>query len=227
MEGVAALRPMGSASLRAWFVSYVLWLGLLAGGALLGLRLWNAGDLRGLQLWAVCVGAFYLSLCNSLLPLPTPWVVMLLASDVVGLPGPILGRIGFVAGVTALATGMANLNEYHVLRWLMHSRLARKIRSARVVQWAIRWFRISPFTILATAAFVPIPVDAVRWLAIADGYSRWRYFWAYCLGRGARYALLAAATVWLAFGPQAIALVQVSLLAAAGLLLAWRAARRR
>jgi hypothetical protein len=204
--------PLGTAALRIWFLAYVLWLAGLTCGAQLGFAAWRHGQAMGLPLWAVCLGTFYVSLANSFLPLPTMWMIMFLASSFVGLPGAVPVRIAYVAAITAVATAMANLNEYHVLRWALGSLAARRVRQTRLVQWAIRWFRVSPFAILALASFVPIPIDGVRWIAIADGYSRWRFFWANVAGRWVRYALLVGATIWLNAGAKTIMAAQAAIL---------------
>lgn len=217
---------IGSNALRGWFAGYLVWLTVLTAGALLFFQAWKQGMPAGLPAWAVCLGTFYLSLANGIVPLPTMWMVMLLASDTVAMPGSILVRVIVVATVTAVATGMANLNEYHVLRWAMGSRAAAKVTNTRLVQWAIRWFRVSPFMILTIAAFLPIPIDAVRWVAIADGYNRLRFFAAYAVGRWVRYAVLAGATIWLNAGIKTIVGVQAGLLALAAVPVVVRAVRR-
>jgi membrane protein YqaA with SNARE-associated domain len=208
-------RPMGSRTLRAWFAVYLLWLVALTAGAVVCLQASRQGVSAALPLWLACLGTFYLSLANGLLPLPTMWMIMLLASDAVGLPGSPLMRVAMVATITALATGMANLNEYHILHWALGSRTAGKVTNTRLVQWAIRWFRVSPFWILTMAALVPIPIDAIRWVAIADSYNRLRFFWAYALGRWVRYAVLAGATIWLHAGVRTIIVTQVALIVVA------------
>jgi len=222
----AEASPLASSILRIWFAAYLLWMVALAAGALVGFSAWRHGQPAGLPVWAICLGAFYLSLANNLMPLPTMWMVMLLASNIVALPGAVPVRIAYVAAVTAAATAMANLNEYHVLRWLLGSRAAGRVRRTGLVQWAIRWFRTNPFGILTLASFAPIPIDAVRWIAIADGYSRWRFFWANAAGRWARYALVAGATIWLNAGVWTIVGVQAGVLVLAGVGLVTRAVRR-
>ncbi len=199
---------ISSTALRVWFVIYLLWLGGLALVARLSYAALQQGQSAGLHVWWICLGTFYVSLANNFVPLPTMWMIMLLASKTVGLPGAIPVRIAYVAAITAVATAMANLNEYHLLRWALGSRVASKVRHTRLVQWAIRWFRVSPFGILTLASFVPIPIDAVRWVAIADGYGRGRFFWANFIGRWVRYALLAGATIWFNAGPRAIFAIQ-------------------
>jgi membrane protein YqaA with SNARE-associated domain len=223
---IAEAPPLGSASLRMWFIVYLLWLGMLTLGAQWGFAAGRHGEAAGVAVWAICLGTFYISLANNFVPLPTMWMVMLLASDIVGLPGAAPVRIAYVAGITAVATAMANLNEYHLVRWVLGSRAAGRVKQTRLVQWAIRWFRVSPFGILTLASFVPIPIDAVRWIAIADGYSRVRFFWANFVGRWVRYAVLAGATVWLSAGIKTIIGVQAGILLVAAVPMAIQALRR-
>ena len=218
--------PLSSASLRTWFIAYLLWLGTLTIGALVAFSASRHGQPGALPIWAICLGTFYISLANSFVPLPTMWMIMFLASSFVGLPGAVPVRIAYVAGITAVATAMANLNEYHVLRWAFGHRAAERVKQTRLVQWAIRWFRVSPFGILALASFVPIPIDAVRWIAIADGYNRWRFFWANVAGRWVRYAVLAGATIWLNAGVKTIMGVQAGILLLAAVPVVIRAFRR-
>ncbi len=232
LSGPAASQPaahaaLGSNSLRAWFAFYLLWLGMLTVGALVAFAAMEHGMPAGLPLWAICLGTFYVSLANGILPLPAMWMIMLLASDVVGLPGSPIVRVAVVATITAVATGMANLNEYHVLQWALGGRVGGKVTNTRLMQWAIRWFRIRPFWILTVAAVAPIPIDAIRWVAIADRYNRLRFFWAYFVGRWARYALLAGATVWLHAGMKTIIGVQAALLLIAAVPVVARILRKR
>jgi len=201
--------------LRMWLGFYVLWLTVLTVGVVIGLRLWQSGVPVGMKLWALCLVVFYLSLCNTLLPLPTTWAVMLLASDMVGLAAWPAVRIAACAAVTALATGIANLSEYYILRCALTGRLASRVRQAKALRRGVEWFNVQPFATLTLAAFVPIPVDAVRWLAIAAGYNPVKYFAAYFAGRVARYGLIAAGTVVVAAGVGTIAGVQAVLIVAA------------
>lgn len=222
----AGASRLGPAALRKWFALYLLWLMALTGGALLAFDAYTHGSGWALALWAICLGTFYISLANTLFPVPTMWMVMLLASDFVALPAAPWVRVLVVATATAIATGMANLNEYHVLHWAMGSRTAGKVTGTRMVQWAIRWFRVSPFWLLTIASLLPIPIDAVRWVAIADVYSRWRYFWAYVLGRWVRYAILAGATIWTHAGFKTIFAAQAALLVLAAVPVIWKFIRR-
>jgi membrane protein YqaA with SNARE-associated domain len=168
-------------------------------------------------------------LANTFLPLPTAWIVFLLAAPeytLVQQTGWL--RVLFVGGVLGTATVVANLNEYHLLAFLLRFGLGRRIRRARVYGWAVGWFDRAPFQILTLVAFVPIPVDALRWLAVLRGYSRSRFGLAYFVGRGMRYVLFAACSMFLELTVRQILLLQVALIvgALAGRLI-WTVVQRR
>lgn len=214
---------------RAWFVGFVAWMAGLTALAVFLLARYEAGGpewlLRG---WILVLLCFYLSLCNSLVPLPTAWIVLLAATPGYALvPQPIVNVV-VVAGLATLATVAANLNEYHVLAYLLRSRWGRRVRQTRLVLWAVRWFDRAPFQILTLVAFLPLPIDAVRWLAILRGYSRWRFAAAYFAGRGPRYLLFAGCSMLLELAPRQILVIQVAIVALALLgRLGWWLARRR
>lgn len=235
---VAALGARGEASTpenrplcgaRAWFVGFVAWMAGLTALAVFLLTRYEAGGpewlLRG---WILTLLCFYLSLCNSLVPLPTAWIVLLAATPGYALvPQPVVNVV-VVAGLATLATVAANLNEYHVLAYLLRSRWGRRVRQTRLVLWAVRWFDRAPFQILALVAFLPLPIDAVRWLAILRGYSRWRFAAAYFAGRGPRYLLFAGCSMLLELAPRQILVIQVAVVALALLgRLGWWIGRRR
>lgn len=196
---------------RAWFLLYLAWLGGLAAVSIVMFRRFDGGDGAGMRGWLLALTCFYLSLCNVMFPLPTSWIVLLAASNDFGIVADPLQRIGVIAVVGGLSTVMANLNEYHVLSVLLRYGVAERIRSSRVYAWAIRWFNVSPFRTLLLVSFVPIPVDAVRWLAILRRYPRLRFGAAYFLGRAARYALLAGLSVQLHLTPLQIVLIQAAI----------------
>lgn len=201
--------------LRAWFVVLLLWLGGLAAVALLMFGRYEQGDPLAMRVWLLALMCFYLSLCNGLLPLPTAWIILFAASPEMGLfESPWLGVVT-VAGLGAVATIFANLTEYHALAFLFRYGLGHRIRRTRVYRWSIRWFNVSPFQTLALIGFVPIPIDAVRWLAILRHYSRARFALAYFAGRGLRYLLLAWFAVLLELGVWQIVAVQVVIVVAA------------
>jgi membrane protein YqaA with SNARE-associated domain len=184
------------------------------------------GNPTALTVWVLSLGAFYLSLCNGFLPLPTTWVILLLASENVMVSQPPFLRIAVLSVVGSVSTMVANLNEYHVLGYFFRARLGERIRRTRVYRWALRWFDLAPFQTLTLFAFIPIPVDAVRWLAILRRYSRPRYAAAYFIGRLPRYALLAGLSAALHLRTWEIVLIQVAIVVLLGGRLVWSMLRR-
>jgi membrane protein YqaA with SNARE-associated domain len=228
---VAAI-PNGAPSrevrgLRRWFLFYAVWLTGLCLLALWAQDQHAAGMAHAQKLWLAAVYLFYLSLCCTFFPLPTAWIVMLLASREASLLDAVGWRVLAVTTLGALATGIANLTEYHIWTVALRYRQVNRVRETRLFRWAGRWFHTSPFAVLVGFSFIPLPVDVIRWLAVACRYSRWRFFWAYFLGRWVRYGLLALSTVWLGLGMWHIVGVQAGLivLAAARFIIAHRSPR--
>ncbi len=205
-------------NLRAWFVGFLAWMVALAATANAAL---SRGDESGVALavWALSGYAFYLSLCCLFFPAPTTWAVMLVASNELaaqlGVQDFRVARIAVVATVGALATGMANLNEYHIITFLLRYRLLERVRQARAYRAAVDWFRASPFLCLFAVSLIPIPIDAIRWLAITSRYPRGRFFLAYFLGRWIRYALWSVTAIGLALSVWHILGIQGALVLAA------------
>ncbi len=202
--------------LRAWFAGFVGWMVLLAIVFRVGFHSYETGIDAALGIWALAGTCFYLSLCNLFLPLPTAWIILLAASPELMLFDSPVWRITVVALLGALATTIANLNEYHVLSFLLGARLGERIRRTRAYDWGLRWFNVSPFQTLTLIAFVPIPVDAVRWLAVLRRYDRARFALAYFLGRAGRYAVLAGIAVAARLTTWQIVLIQVAIVALLG-----------
>jgi membrane protein YqaA with SNARE-associated domain len=213
-------------SLRLWFGTYLVWMIGLFALALVMFARYEGGDPAALAPWLLALSVFYVSLCNTLVPLPTSWVFLLLASDDVMLFESVGLRVATVAVLGSTATMMANLNEYHVFGYFLRDKLGDRIRRTHVYRWAARWFDVSPFQTLTLIAFIPVPVDFVRWLAILRRYSRWRFATAYWLGRLPRYALLAGISVVLKLSTWEIILIQVGIVAVLGARLLWTAIRR-
>jgi membrane protein YqaA with SNARE-associated domain len=207
--GAVEHAPRGT---RLWFAAFIAWMVALALGAALLLTRYEAGDAVALRAWILVLVCFYLSLCNSFLPLPTAWIVLLAAAPEYALIPVGWLNILVVALLSTLATIVANLNEYHLLAVLLGRGLGRRARRTRVYTWAARWFERAPFALLTLIAFVPIPVDAVRWLAILQRYPRGRFALAYLLGRGPRYVIFAGCSVLLALSGTQILLIQIVLI---------------
>ena len=195
--------------LRAWFIIYLVWMSGLAAVALLTFGRHDPGPGGALGVGLLALMCFYLSLCNVFVPLPTAWIILFAASPELGLLESDWQRVVVVAVLGATATAVANLNEYHVLAFLLRYGLDRRIRATRVYRWAIRWFDVAPFHTLLLIGFVPIPIDAIRWLAILRRYSRVMFAWAYFIGRGLRYLLLAWFAVLAQLSAWQIMVVQV------------------
>ena len=219
-------------SLRRWFLFFLTFLSLVAGIAVLSLRAYDTnGAALALKAALLALYVFYLSLCCTFFPGPTIWIIMLLASPVVALippdtvvhlthAGPQAAQliadlltILIVASLGALGSAIGNLNEYHLFTFLLRFGRVGAVRQTRFYRRAQHWFAVSPFLLVAFFNFLPIPVDAVRWLAIAHRYSRRRFALASFLGRFPRYALLAAAATALKLGLLHILLVQLAFFA--------------
>lgn len=124
----------------------------------------------------------YMCAATTFTPLPVIPVIVHAAT---------LAPVLLVALVGALGTTVAYLIEYAVLgRVLAHDRLG-KVRQSRAYLWLAGVFDRLPFASLTLAAFLPLPVDGVRLVAIARGYDRRRFALAAFLGRLPRYALVA------------------------------------
>lgn len=203
-------------NLRMWFASFIVCLTALTLAALWGMSAMDGSSpALGWGVWVFAGYAFYLALCCTFFPAPTTWVVMFAASDMVaaqiGLEHYAWLRVAIVATIGAAATGLANLNEYHIFAYLLRKRRVAKFRETRFFRKASDWFHAGPFWILTLFSFLPIPVDVIRWLAITARYSRGRFFAASFLGRWFRYAIWALAAVGLELGTWQIVTVQVVL----------------
>lgn len=214
---------------RAYFAAFLVWMGGLALLTVLLTARWDRLDdvlaMRGVIVALMC---FYLSLCNTLVPLPTAWIVLLAASPQYALLPHAALNVAAVAVLGGLATAVANLSEYHLLAYGLGGGLGARLRRTPAYAWAVRWFERAPFGVLTLVAFFPIPVDAVRWLAILHGYPRLRFGLAYLLGRTPRYVIFATCAVFFSFTEWQILAIQGGLvLAGFAARVAWRWSRRR
>jgi membrane protein YqaA with SNARE-associated domain len=216
-------------NLRIWFAGFVGWLVVLTVVAVWAFGQVERGDASGLSVWLTVVSLFYLSLCCLFFPLPTAWVVLLLASNDVGLVASIPVRVVLVATVCATATAIANLNEYHIITFFLRYRQIGRVRDARLYQRASGWFSVAPFWTITAFSFLPIPVDVVRMLAVAARYPRLRFAWAYFLGRFFRYGVFALSAAWLCLDAVDIAIIQAIFVVLAGskVIHAWLRRRRK
>lgn len=227
MQGPGDIRSADEANLRRWFVAFLSWLAMLAAVGVWAFGRLEAGHADGMGVWLLAVGMFYLSLCCLFFPLPTAWIVLLLASNDVALVDSVALRMALVAVSCAAATAVANLNEYHILTFMLRYRAVGRVRETRLYHTAAAWFAVSPFWTITAFSFIPIPVDVVRILAIVARYSRVRFAGAYFVGRVLRYGLFALSSVGLNLSTLDIAVIQGVLVVLAGLKVVHAMIRRR
>lgn len=222
----APASPTGDAvSLRGWFAIYGLF--LLATGLPLAVLVsqqdttwqqWRADP------WAVLAAtspaikllafAIYISLCCTFLPLPTTLIVAAVAMKDVAVGPDVWTTTLAVAVVGAIASTMANLNDYHLFTWLLRSRRIGKLRDTKLYRVSAGWFERSPFFLVTLFNILPIPVDVVRMLATTYRYPRLPFAAANLVGRFIRYGVFAFITYslgdrgpWVVLGLLGVAVV--------------------
>jgi membrane protein YqaA with SNARE-associated domain len=205
IAGRAARRDVGW---RGWALVFAAF--LAAGGSVLWLA---RGPLASPRLEILTLLLLYLSLACTFVPLPTAWIVLWAARETGALP---------VALVATAGTCIANLHDYHLVSALLAHRRLRRVRDGAGHVRAVAWFRRAPFTALAVASFAPLPIDAVRLLAISAGYGRAPYVLATFAGRFPRYLLLAVLGHELRPSNGVLAAVVVVIAVAAAAKLAYR-----
>ncbi|MFB3893847.1 MAG: hypothetical protein ACE15C_17685 [Phycisphaerae bacterium] len=136
----------------------------------------------------------YLSLCTTFIPLPTGFMVSLMATGA-GIAGNRLAGFALICAGGAAASTVANLNDYHVFLLLLRYRRIAKVRHTRTYRAAARWFDKGPFSIMVIFNIVHIPVDVVRMLSAIYGYHRAKFAAANFIGRFVRYATFFFITV--------------------------------
>ena len=138
----------------------------------------------------------YLSLACTFLPLPTGWIVAGVAMREMAVGGDVWSTTLIVAGISAVASTIANLNDYHLFTWMLRHHRIAAVRNTRTYLAASRWFARSPFFLLVVFNFIPIPIDFVRMLATTYRYPRVPFAAANLLGRFVRYGIIAFVTYW-------------------------------
>jgi len=195
-------------SVGRWFAFYGLCL-LVAGAALVVLlsrEQWSWAewlDRPGQLLATVSPAAkllafgIYISLCCTFLPLPANWMVAAVAMRQTAVAPSLWATTALVAAVGALASTLANLNDYHLFTWMLRHRWIGKVRDTRMYRLSARWFARSPFFLLVIFNIIPIPVDVIRMLATTYRYPRLPFAGANFAGRLLRYGVIAWVTYWL------------------------------
>ena len=213
-------------SIRLWFALYAGFLVLTCVplGLLIAREPWSASAWvreykallpqthAGVKLLAFAV---YLSVCCTFLPLPTGWIVAAVATREAAVAAGASDNVVvvaalttvLVAGVGAVGSTIANLNDYHLLTLVLRSRRVAGVRNTRTYRVAARWFARRPFFLLVLFNIIPIPVDVIRMLATTYRYPRWPFAAANFVGRFLRYAAIAFVTYWWDLGWVAVAVL--------------------
>lgn len=124
----------------------------------------------------------YMSLACQFFPLPTIPILAFAAKVF----HPVL-----IAVTGAIGTSIANLNDYAILGWLFRHKRVKKLRDVHAYRRLLRFFDRRPFLTLTAGAFLPIPVDVIRLIAISRAYSFWKFIVAAFVGRVPRYLIIA------------------------------------
>ena len=124
----------------------------------------------------------YMSLANTLVPLPTNPLIIYMGREFSLVAVPVLGAVG---------TSIANTTEYLVLGTLLEYGRVKKVKKTKTYLTLKRYFEVAPFALMVVINIFPVPIDPVRWMAISVDYPRWRYITSTFLGRLPRYLFLA------------------------------------
>ncbi|MFW6062330.1 MAG: hypothetical protein ACOC93_05930 [Planctomycetota bacterium] len=147
----------------------------------------------------------YLALCGTFLPMPTGWVIAAVATRETAVFPDIWVTVLAVGAVGAIASTVANLNDYHLITLVLRSKRVGKLRHTRTYKAAEKWFHRSPMFILTLFNLLPVPVDAVRILAASARYPRLPFVVSNFIGRFLRYGLIAWITFQFNLGWYAVA----------------------
>jgi membrane protein YqaA with SNARE-associated domain len=136
--------------------------------------------------FAICA-----SLGCTFLPLPVNVFVAAVATRDLSVGTGLWDTVLLVGLVGAIGSTLANLNDYHLVTWILRIRHVAKVRNRRFYEIAARWFDRSPFFLVAIFNVLPIPVDVVRILAATHRYPRIPFAAANFVGRFIRYSIIA------------------------------------
>ena len=165
-----------SISWKKWVAAFSVFLACCA--VLLAV---SRGTPRLVQVEVLILYLLYMSVAFTFLPLPTAWIVLWAAREVEPFSVAIIGTVGTV---------IANLHDYYIIHYLFRVERIKKAKRTRFYQKAVQWFERAPFATLSIASFLPVPIDAVRILAVSADYPRRWYALATFTGRLPRYLLL-------------------------------------
>jgi membrane protein YqaA with SNARE-associated domain len=124
----------------------------------------------------------YMSVACQFFPIPTLPPIAFTAKAF----HPVL--VAFVGGI---GTVIAYVIDYAILGWLFRHHRVKKVRDIHLYRKLLKFFDKYAFLTVTAAAFLPIPVDVVRLLAISRAYNYWKYLAAAFVGRFPRYLIFA------------------------------------
>lgn len=146
----------------------------------------------------------YTFLGNSLAPLPFDGYVIWLGDHY---PIWIVVVLGVIGTVIIEAWNM------EILGRVLARDSTRGFRSHPVTRWTLKWYQKAPFWSLVATCILPIvPHYPMRVLAVLSRFPMWKYQLSVIVGRGGRYAWLAAIGLALHIPGKWIAIASVILL---------------
>ena len=119
-----------------------------------------------------------------------------------------------VAAVGGVATGVAAIVDYFVVRKVFEFRRVAPLRETYLYKTAVRYFYWQPWATIAVFAFSPLPYYPIRVLAPSSGYPLWKYVSACVTGRIPRYYLLALGGAWIPVSTGYLVLMALLIIAA-------------
>jgi membrane protein YqaA with SNARE-associated domain len=155
--------------------------------------------------------AIYVSLGCTFLPLPVNWIVAAVATQTVAVGTGLWDTVLIVGLIGAVASTIANLNDYHLFTWMLRSHRIASVRHTRIYDVAARWFDKSPFFLVAVFNILPLPVDVVRMLAATHRYPRLPFAAANFVGRIIRYATIAYLVYYFELSVETAMLIMLAL----------------
>lgn len=138
--------------------------------------------------------AIYMSISSTFIPLPTGAMVSAVALKDFAPTDNLVGTVAIIATIGAMATTMANINDFHIFTWMLRHKRIAKVHSTKLYSRALAWFADRPFALLMIFNILPIPIDVVRMLSASHQYSLKRFVVANFLGRWIRYTIIVIIT---------------------------------
>jgi len=173
----------------------------LVGWALLGAAAVAAAAALVPALRPLVLFGLYSVPANSAIPIPHEPGVLSFALLAPALPLALAGALGAFAGAWV---------DRWMLAWVFRRPMGEALRSARSWRALERWLMRAPFLTTLLVAFTGFPpVQIIRLLVVASGYSTWRYALALALGRLPRFYLMAL--LGQALGPPAWLMIALML----------------